>query len=188
MFIVASTDLKRSGGRHDAESAAKALRRVGADIVVLANCEHGSGSRIKRQARYGSIETLAGEPPVSVLAGAKLRKCSDRPDGVLLCEVEINNSSTKVAAPVKEPLELCRVLVSLRETDHLVIAGRFDVDLNEPETINTLLGQAALDTREPEHHGEIRDTGIVAVGLHVYGSGEYTNETGLLVRWARLGH
>lgn len=188
MFIVASTDLRKPGGRHDAESVAKALRRVGADVVVLASCEHGSASRIKRQARYGSIETLSGEPPVSILAGAKLRKCSDRPEGVMLCEVEVDDSSTRVAAGVKEPLELCQVLVSLRDAKHLVVAGRFDVDLNEPETINALLGQAALDTREPGYNGETRDTGIVAVGLHIYGSGEYVNENGLLVRWARLGY
>lgn len=190
VFIVAAADLKGAGRRHDSESVAKSLRRVGADVVVLANCEHGSGSRIKRQARYETLETTPGSPPIAVLANSKLRRYPARQEheGRFLCEVTVDGGGTHVAAATSEPLELYHLLIDLEHIDHLVITGGFDVDLNSPETVSRLLEHGAVDVRTPGRNGEERPVGIVTRGLHVYGSGEYVNEQGLTVHWARVGY
>lgn len=188
VFIVAAADLKEDGRRHDSESVAKALRRVGADVVVLTNCEHGSGSRIKRQARYEQIESATGAPAVTVLANRTLRRCPQRPDAALLCEVRIAERRTRVAAGTEEPLELYRLLVELESADPLVVVGSFDVDLNNPSTIAELYEQDTLDSKSPSRAGVTRSSGIVTRGLHTYGAGEYRDGDGLVVHWVRVGH
>ena len=188
VFIVAAADLKGDGKRHDSESVAKALRRVGADVVVLTNCEHGSGSRIKRQARYEQIESATGAPAVTVLANRTLRRCPERPDATLLCEVRIAERRTRVAAGTEEPLELYRLLIELESDDPLVVVGSFDVDLNNPSTIAELHAHDTLDSKSPSRTGGTRTSGIVTRGLHTYGAGEYHSDDGLVVCWIRVGY
>jgi hypothetical protein len=186
VFIVAAVDLLTDGRRAGTSAVSKALRRVGAEVVVLANCEHGSATRIKKEARYGDVSSCAGDPPVVILATGRITR-QETPDGLLICETRLGGATTSVAALRRRRVQTCTLAIDLAHLERVVVYGDYDADLNHPLTLRTMRDEGYLDTRDPQAGPNERHEGIIVKGLRTHGHGEYTSEDGVLVRWARLG-
>ncbi len=186
VFLVAAVDLLAAPRRASTAAAAKALRRVGAEVVVLVNCEHGSATRIKKEARYGDVSSSTGEPAVAVLSNGRITR-QLTPEGLLICETRLGGNNTSIAAIRRRRAEVCTLTIDLAHIDQVVVCGEFDDDLNDPVTHRSLHDGGFVDTRERQITERERHDGIIVKGLRTYGHGEYLSEDGVLVRWARLG-
>jgi len=197
VFLLAYADLTRDGHPVSSRATARALRRVGADVVLLTHCPPAAALRVRREARYWTqvgheILTSAGPVGVAVLSRGNVALRTTPGNRDLVCDLAVDGRAAALAAVGEAHTETYRLLLDLGQDTPIVVAGRIAEDLDALATVDAIGRAGFVDTHPPridrtEEH-EPRPAGILVSGLRVYGDGVYTDPSGPSVLWARLGY
>jgi hypothetical protein len=187
VFLLACLYADNWRGRSP-RATATALRRVGADVVVLVNCTRASGNRIRRESRYRYLESITtSSGGIICLADRRLQGAPlSNPDGAAFT-VGFDHGETAVIGIAEQPVELGRALANVGSEHPTVLVGHYREDLGAMESVRLLGAHLAVEARthvqslDPGRH-----FGIVVSGLRVHGDGVYVTGESPPVHWARL--
>jgi hypothetical protein len=195
VFLLAYVDLSATPRRVPMRAVAKALRRVRADVVVVSHCVAGSGTRLRRDARYDMVWTKSGGGAelaldTLVLSNGPVTPRSCDFDDVVMCDVQVGGGQTGLASVSETPSDLFRLLVHLDENRPLVVMGCLAAEADAPQTIASVRAAGYVDAslNGNEVPEDVKRAGIVVTGLHNYGDNIYVSPEGAQVHWARLGY